>query len=69
MTYDDLQDALRKAQDLHRLTRDPLLLSAIALITPYLDTDAPDDITLRPQAQKAYDMIHHLAETRDLLFM
>ena len=67
-TYDELDKTLDLAKSLHKLTRDPLLPSAMSLLTPYLAAEDPDDVYLRPQATKAYQMVHLLESHRVALF-
>jgi hypothetical protein len=67
-TYEQLTDTISLAQKLHRLTRDPLLLSAITVLTPHLQDPNPDAVELPHQATLAFNVVHLLEHHRSVLF-
>lgn len=68
MTYDDLQTTIREALDMHVFANDPMLVSAVERLTPFLDADDPDNIELNRAAQLAYSFVHRMLDAKVTLY-
>jgi hypothetical protein len=68
ITYEDVQNAIRNALDLHVFVNDPLLLSAVERLTPCLGTDNPDRVEMTRSATVAYEFLTKMTEAKVVLY-
>jgi hypothetical protein len=68
MTYDELQTTIRHALDMHVFANDPMLLSAVERLTPFLECDDPDAIELNRTGTMAYEFVHRMLDAKVTLY-
>ena len=68
MTYLQLLQIVFRARELHDLTGDPLLPSAIVTLTPYLCSETPENIELVGQAAVAAECIIRMSQASRTLY-
>ena len=68
ISYEDVQNAIRTALDLHVFVNDPLLLSAVERLTPCLECDNPEDVPLTRSAATAYTFLRRMEGAKITLY-
>jgi len=68
LSYDDIQHAIMLAVKLNRVAPDSLLVSAVALLVPYLDCSNDEVIDVKRAGSKAYDFIHRMRDAYITLY-